>query len=75
MVNRDGRAGDVGCERLLLTEREAADRLSISPRSLWDLRKSGAIGYVPFGKTGVRYLPGQLDAWIASARIDRKDAE
>ena len=61
--------------KLLLTELEAANSLGICARQLWALRKSGQIGYVPFGKTGVRYLPEQLAAWIAAAKVDRKDAE
>lgn len=60
---------------LLLTEREAADQLRMSVRSLFTLRKSGKIGYVPFGVSGVRYLPEQLAAWIAAARTDASNGQ
>lgn len=67
--------GEVSSGKLLLTEREVSARLGISPRALFDLRKSGRLAYIPFGKSGVRYLPEQIEAWIASVRTDRKDAD
>lgn len=68
MVGNDKAGCDVGSGgRLLLTEIEAARRLNLSPRSLYTLRKSGQIAYVAFGKSGVRYLPDELDRWIKSA--------
>lgn len=57
-------------QKLLLTERQAAQRLGLSRRTLYGLRVSERIGYVPVGKTGVYYLPEQLDQWIASTRKD-----
>ena len=50
-------------EPLLLTEREAAKALAVSPRKLWDLRTRGAIPCVRFGRS-VRYDPADLQAWI-----------
>lgn len=55
---------------LLLNEKQAAKRLGFSGRSLYDLRKKGKIGYVPYGDTGIRYTIDQLEAWIKSARVD-----
>lgn len=64
-------AKSVAEPRLLLTEPEAADLLQISSRSLFGLRKSGKLGYVPYGRTGIRYTRDQLEAWI---KANRKDA-
>lgn len=58
-------AMSVGRNQLLLTEREAARLLNISPRTLWGLRQSGKIAYVRVGKC-VRYTTAQLEAWIAT---------
>jgi excisionase family DNA binding protein len=52
---------------LLLTEREAAKRLSISPRKLWELRNAGEIRCVKIGRS-VRYCVNDLAAWIDSKR-------
>lgn len=55
-------------ERMLLTEKQAADLLNLSPRTLYDLRQLGKIAYVRFGVRGIRYRPADLEAWINSAR-------
>ncbi|MEL6396613.1 MAG: helix-turn-helix domain-containing protein [Planctomycetota bacterium] len=51
--------------KLLLTEREAAAVLSISPRKLWELRMCRKIPCIRFGRA-VRYDPEDLTAWIKS---------
>jgi predicted DNA-binding transcriptional regulator AlpA len=52
----------------LLNTRQAAERCSLSPRTLEKLRITG--GGPPFIRLGgaVRYQPEDLDAWIASNR-------
>jgi excisionase family DNA binding protein len=47
----------------LLTEPQAAEFLSISPRKMWELGSSGEIPRVPIGKA-VRYHLADLEAWI-----------
>ncbi|REJ89249.1 MAG: DNA-binding protein [Planctomycetota bacterium] len=59
-------------QQLLLTESEAAKMLSISPRKLWQLRKDGAMPYVPIGKS-VRYRVTDLQRWIDS-QVTRQPA-
>ena len=49
---------------LLLTPRQAATALAISPRKLWSLTASGEIPSVRLGRC-VRYPIDQLQAWIA----------
>jgi len=51
---------------LLLTEREAAERLRISRRMLWSLRSQGKIAYVRIGKSAVRYSLDALNDFIKS---------
>ena len=51
----------------LLTEKEAADFLHISPRKLWDLRVSGEIPHVRIGQC-VRYSVDDLNDWIDSRK-------
>lgn len=53
--------------RLLLTAREAATALGISPRLLWSHTRSGAIPCIRIG-TAVRYSPEALAAWIEKAQ-------
>ena len=57
-------------ERLLVTEREAAHQLSMSPRKLWELRNRGEIPCVRFGRI-VRYDPKDLKAWIIAHKSKR----
>lgn len=59
-------------DQLLMTEAQAARMLSISPRKLWQLRKDGAIPYVPIGKS-VRYRVSDLQRWIDS-QVTRQPA-
>ncbi len=53
--------------RLLLTSREAAEALAISPRSLWSLTNSGELPCVRMGRS-VRYAPEDLQEWIDRQR-------
>lgn len=54
--------------KLLLTPPEAAERLSISERKLWDLTAPrGPIPSVRIGRS-VRYYLADLTAWIESER-------
>lgn len=50
-------------ERLLLPPGEAAQTLSISPRTLWSLTKAGEIPCLKIGRS-VRYDPVDLRNWI-----------
>ncbi|MBM3995696.1 MAG: helix-turn-helix domain-containing protein [Planctomycetes bacterium] len=52
--------------RLLLTPKEAAAALGISPRLLWSKTKIGEIPCIQIGKA-VRYSPAALQAWIDNA--------
>jgi excisionase family DNA binding protein len=47
---------------ILVDSREAARRLSISPRTLWSLTKSGEIPSLKIGKS-VRYRVSDLETW------------
>jgi excisionase family DNA binding protein len=52
---------------LALAPREAARLLSVSPRTLWSLTKSGAIPHVVIGgdkRKSVRYPVAMLQAWL-----------
>jgi len=53
---------------LLLSPREAAQMLAISPRKLWSL--THAEKAIPFVKCGrlIRYSPADLQAWIDAQR-------
>jgi len=50
-------------EPLLLTPREAAKALSISERTLFDLKKNGELPVILIGRS-VRYSVNDLKAWI-----------
>jgi excisionase family DNA binding protein len=47
----------------LLTAREVAALLAISPRKLWELTASGTVACVRIGRA-VRYDPRDVEAWI-----------
>lgn len=51
----------------LLTEKEAAARLSISPRTLRKLRQDGELHYIRV-RSSIRYSPDDLDRYVESAR-------
>lgn len=58
----------IGRDRLLLTIREAAERLGFSERKLWSLTMPrGPLACVRIGRS-VRYAPDDLEAFIASMR-------
>ena len=47
----------------LLTTRQTAKVLCISPRKLWELTNRKEIPHIRIGKA-VRYDPGDLQAWL-----------
>ena len=53
---------------VLLSRRQAAAYLSISPRTLWSLTASDQIRSVVIGSRMVRYAVADLDAFVASCR-------
>lgn len=55
----------------LLTAKQTAAVLAISPRKLWALTASFEIPHVRIGKA-VRYKPSDLATWIESATISIK---
>jgi excisionase family DNA binding protein len=57
-----------GVEVLLLSEREAAASLGLSPRKLWSIRTNGEIAYVRNGRS-VRYAVDDLKAWIEGNKV------
>jgi excisionase family DNA binding protein len=63
-------SADGDSPRLLLTSREAAAALSISERTLWQLREDGKIPCVLFGRN-VRYNLSSLEEWIRSKEETR----
>jgi len=54
-----------GSDKILLTYREAAKRLSICERTLWGLVDRGEIPTVRIGPRGVRFRVKTLDDWAA----------
>lgn len=54
-------------EVLLLSPKEAAELLSISPRKLWSLTASGNLPHLKIGRS-VRYPVEDLRLWIAGQR-------
>jgi len=54
---------------LLVTPREAARMLAVSPRKLWAMtfEETPALPYVRCGRL-VRYAPGELRQWIDAQR-------
>ena len=55
---------------ILITEREAAKVLCISPRKLWDLRQQGDVPHIRLGRA-VRYSRRDLAAWIDAQACSR----
>jgi excisionase family DNA binding protein len=47
----------------LLTAKQTAELLAISPRTLWELTNCRKIPHLRFGKA-VRYDPRDLHAWL-----------
>jgi excisionase family DNA binding protein len=48
---------------LLLTPKQAAKALAISPRKLWGMTASGEVPHIRMGRS-VRYPLHELQAWI-----------
>ena len=59
----DGTETEQFAPPLLLDEREAARRLRISPRGLWQLRADRMIAFVKIGGR-ILYRPSDLEAFI-----------
>ena len=55
----------------LISEREAALKLGISSRTLFNLRQAGAVPFVRV-RTRVLYSPSALEKWIASQELGAK---
>lgn len=53
--------------QLLMTPREAASALRISPRKLWEITDQGELPFVRIGRC-VRYYIPDLETWIAEQR-------
>lgn len=60
---REKNDGTHDAKSLLVNSNIAARLLSISPRTLFDLTKSGEVPHVRIGRL-VRYDPADLTAWI-----------
>lgn len=58
----------------LLTETDAAEVLSVSPRTLWGLAAAGEIPFVRIGRLK-RYARPDLDDFIARHRTQKKRRE
>ncbi|MFN3152117.1 helix-turn-helix domain-containing protein [Bremerella sp.] len=60
-------------ERFLISAAEAAELLSISPRTLWTLTQSGEISTVRIGRR-VMYSPSVLRRWVRERSTGGKNA-
>ena len=56
---------------ILLTSKEAALALAISPRKLWALTQTGRIPCVRLDRS-VRYRPESLGEYVASLEVPRR---
>jgi excisionase family DNA binding protein len=63
---------DVAPPKLLLTPREAAKTLSLSTRTLYNLRQTGELRAVQVGRS-VRFSVDDLKSWIAGATEKKCD--
>jgi predicted DNA-binding transcriptional regulator AlpA len=68
LSQRHGRKSSNAAPQLLLTAVEAARVLSISPRTLWTLTKSGDNPVIQVGSRSIRYSVDDLKAWIGRKR-------
>ena len=55
-------------DRLLVDQDEAARLMSVSPRTLYNLRRAGRLRAVRIGSAGVRYDVADLRAYIETAK-------
>lgn len=51
-------------DSLLVNEREAADLLRCSQRTVFQLRKDGRLPFIIVGKSGVRYRRADIERFI-----------
>jgi len=56
---------------LLLTPRQAAEALAISPRKLWSMTASGEIPHIRLGRS-LRYPTAGLRRWIDQQKQEGK---
>jgi len=58
---------------LLLSPREAAQMLAVSPRFLWKItfQQSPGLPHIRLGRL-VRYRPADLEAWVARHRVQSR---
>ncbi len=54
--------------RVLLTERETAEQLGISARTLRRLRADGKVGFVQFGRR-ILFRPEDVDALLVASYV------
>jgi len=59
---------------LLLTSKQAAEALAISPRKLWGMTASGEISHVRIGRC-VRYPVDDLRRWIEERKQGVQNGE
>ena len=58
----------------LLTTEETAKLLTVSPRTVWALTKTGALPSIRIGRS-VRYSRQDIDAFIAARRTTTRKAD
>ena len=68
MINRNSTIDSTTV--ILIDAREAARRLSISPRTLWDLTKNRIVPSIKIGKC-VRYRVADLEDWTRRQTEER----
>ena len=56
----------------LLTEKEVAEILDCCPKTVYNLRQRGKIGYVPVER-GIRYDPRDVESYIERQRVPAMD--
>jgi excisionase family DNA binding protein len=66
------RANDTATPALLLTPKQAAETLAISPRKLWSLTASGRIPSIRIDRC-VRYSVDDIQLWIDQQKIGGGD--
>lgn len=59
-------------QRILVTEEQGAELLSISVQTLYRLRMAGDVPFVQLGNRNIRYLVSDLVAWAESRRQTRQ---
>lgn len=53
---------------IVLTEKQAAQKLQVSSRTLWTMRQEGLIPFIKL-RGLVRYTTEDLDAFVARSRV------